>query len=200
MAKRGFPLPAGVLTAALRMVQKDSAERIARGATEAAVQRAMLENQFATVCVNASQALNQGVQGSITSYAGIVATVNEATMNYANAVVQAIDAAVKSQLAVALSKFEAGDTTFKNDLATLQTNVGNLAKKLELQLQESSMLLDRAKAQTQADVALEQAEAQIHMNKISAMVNAANSGAGPQASIASSAISTGNTLVQQTEE
>jgi uncharacterized protein YhaN len=114
--------------------------------------------------------------------------------------VQSIDAKVKADLAVAVAKFESDDASYKNDLAALQTDVSNLAKKLELQLQESNLLLDAAKTQIQADVSLEQAEAQIHMNKISAMVNAANSGAGPQASIASSAISTGNTLVQQTEE
>jgi hypothetical protein len=200
MSRRGYPLPAGILAAGLQQVRKDAFDRIANSATEVAINRAQVENEFAKVCIQASQALNLGVQQSLLAYAGIVATVNEATLKYAAATIQVIDTTVKTKLAVASAQYDADSNAYKNAMLELQTNIENLVKKLTFQFKEAELILDQAKAQTSADVQLEQVEAQLHMNKVSAMVNAANAGAGPQASIASAAISTGNTLVQQTEE
>jgi hypothetical protein len=198
--RRGFPLPAGVLAAGERLVDLENAQRIAASATDITLKRYDVELDYVKLCMDLSKTLYQGVDTSLLAYAGIVATVNEASLNYANAVVQAMDAKVKADLAVASAKFDAGDTSFKNDIVSLQTGIEALAKKLELQLQKATLVLDQAKAQTSADVQLEQVEAQLHMNKINALVSSANAGASVQASIASSAVSTGNTLVQQTEE
>lgn len=200
MSRRGFALPAGVLAAAQRKAEKDSADRIAANATELSLHKYDVEREYIQACMNMSRDLYVGVNGAILTYAGIVAALNEATVNYANATVAAIDSTVKAKLAVAIAEFESDDTAYKNALAALTTDVENLAKKLTLQIQEAGLLLDQAKAQTQADVAMEAEKVRLHITKVNAMVNAANSGAGPQASIASGAISTGNTLVQQTEE
>lgn len=200
MSRRGYPLPAGILAAGLQQVRKDAFDRIANSATEVAINRAQVENEFAKVCISASQSLNLGVQQSCLAYAGIVATVNEATLQYAAATLQVIDMTVKTKLAVASAQYDADSNAYKNALLELQTNIENLVKKLTFQFKEAELILDQAKAQTSADVQLEQVEAQLHIAKINALVSATSAGAGPQASIASAAISTGNTLVQQIEE
>jgi hypothetical protein len=197
MARRGFPLPTGILSASLRQTQKDAADRSARAALETVVQRLQFETQFAQACLGASQALFGSSQQSMIAYAGIVATLNEATVTYANAVVAAIDATVKTQLAVAVAKFEAGDTTYKNTLAALTLNVEHLAKKLTFQVQEAGLLLDQAKAQVQADLEVDRLRTQHELAKMQAIVSAANAGSSPQASIASSAISSINTTVSE---
>lgn len=200
MARRGFPLPAGVLAAGLRQVQKEVADRAARAATETAVQRITFETDFAKACLGASQAVHLGTQQSLLAYASIVATLNEASLKYASAVVAAIEADVKTKLAVAQAQFESEDVAYKATLAEIAVDVDNLSKKLEQQVKEAALLLDHAKAETQAELEYDRLRIQHEMNKLNAVVSAANAGSSPQASIASSAISSINTTVSEHTE
>lgn len=199
-ARRGFPLPAGVMTATLRQVQKDTADRAARAATETAVQRIQFETQFAQACLAASQALTGGTLQGLLSYAGIVATLNEATLQYATATVAAIEATTKLKLAVAQANYDADSKAFEHAMTTLAADVENLAKKVGLQLERARLLLDKAKVQVQADLEVDRMKVQHEINKVNAVVSAANSGASPQAHIASSAISSINTTVSEHTE
>ena len=198
MAKRGFPLPAGVIAAGVRVVNKDSADRIARAATEAAIHRSTIENQFATACLEVSQGMNSVVQQSILSYASVVATINESTLNYASAAIAAIDLTVKTKLFVAEAGYKRDDAAWRANLDAMKYEVDSLAKKVSFQIEKAQVFLDKSKAQVSASVETEQLRVQAAMNRVNAMVNAASAGASPQASIAGNAISAQNTLVQQT--
>jgi hypothetical protein len=188
------------MAALVRQIAKDTADRAARAATETAVQRIQFETQFAQACLAAAQSLHGGTLQGMLSYAGIVATLNESTLQYASATIAAIEATTKLKLAVAQADYEADSKSFEHAMTTLAADVENLAKKVGLQLERARLLLDQAKAQMQADLEVDRLRVQHEMNKINAVVSAANAGASPQAHIAGNAISSINTTVSEHTE
>lgn len=143
MAKRGFVIPPGVMTAGLARSQQATANSLATYAAETAIERAKIELSHVQFCLTLSQALLQAIQGMVIQYASTLATVNGQVVDYA----KTLAGVLVDTYNAALRFFEV-----KMQLYRTQAEVYEIRLKSALaSLDEHRLELESAKLKTEID-------------------------------------------------